>query len=315
MTNVANEGLVRLFCCQHVIDEVAEHATEWTAGSEISREAFLRRWLLEYMPLLRVLQDDQVSQTLLTPDETNRIEKLRFVDPDDVPSVTLALILGAFYLSDDKRALRAVYGPEANLWRHGELLELLKAGGDAGELGQMLQVVTGLIRGLGSAGLRNASQRVGPSGVILAGGLAFVGYRRLSAETRATVARGVTTGLAALAEAYVEWQTHLRAFRRASPALPSWEFMAETNASSDVLTRACLHTLARIGASNCSAAELKTWLPELPVPQGEAKVRQILRTSPGLFEAWYGRWQVGEMAVQVGQLLDLKVPDLSKGTS
>jgi len=80
---------------------------------------------------------------LFTPDEIVRIEELRVVDPEDVPSVTLALVLvlvlvlvlGAFYLSDDKRALRAVYGAAADLWRHGELLDLLRAGGDAGNSG------------------------------------------------------------------------------------------------------------------------------------------------------------------------------------
>ena len=165
LTNVANEGLVRLFCCQHVIDEVAEHSAEWTAGSEVSRESFLRRWLLEYMPLLRVLQDDQISETLLTTNEIVRIERLRVVDLDDVPSVNLALVLGAFYLSDDKRALRAVYGPDANLWRDGELLDLLRDGGDGGELGEMLQVMTGLIGGLGreegagSRSIRDGSMR------------------------------------------------------------------------------------------------------------------------------------------------------------
>jgi hypothetical protein len=92
LINVANEGLVRLFCCQHVIDEVVEHASEWTFGSEVSQESFLHRWLVEYLPLLRVLQDDQVPMNLFTPDESVRIEELRVVDPDDVPSVKLAIV-------------------------------------------------------------------------------------------------------------------------------------------------------------------------------------------------------------------------------
>lgn len=32
------------------------------------------------------------------------------VDPDDVPSVILSFSLGAFFLSEDRRALEAVYG-------------------------------------------------------------------------------------------------------------------------------------------------------------------------------------------------------------
>jgi hypothetical protein len=171
----------------------------------------------------------------------------------------------------------------------------------------MLQLVTALIGGLGNAAIRNAWQKIGPIGFLLVGGLAFVGYRKVSAETRAKVGEGVSTGLAAFAEAYAEWQAHVRNFRRASPALPTWEIMAGTNAPADVLARACLFSLARVGANNCSAAELKTCLPELPVAQGEAKIRQILRATPGLFEAWNGRWQVGEMAIPLGQLLTLKV--------
>lgn len=311
LTNVANEGVLRLFCSQHVIDEVGEHAAEWTHGSEVSQESFLRRWLMEYLPLLRVLQDNDVSGELLRPDEVGRIEKLRVVDPDDVPSVALALALGAFYLSDDKRALRAVYGPGVDFWRHGELLELLRAGGDAGELGQMLQLMTGLITGLGTSAAQSALRRIGPVGLFLVAALGYAGYRRTSTETRAKVGRGVTTGLTAFAEAYAEWQVHLRRFRRASPVLPSWNELATTNDPNFVLTRACLFSLARVGQSNYSAAELKIRLPELSVAQGEAKVRQVLRTAPCFFEAWYGRWQVGEMAVPVGQLLALKPAEAS----
>jgi predicted nucleic acid-binding protein len=311
LTNVANEGLLRLFCSQHVIDEVGEHAAEWTNGSEVSLESFLRRWLMEYLPLLRVLQDNDVSRELLTPDEVGRIEKLRVVDPDDVPSATLALALGAFYLSDDKRALRAVYGPGVDLWRHGELLDLLMAGGDAGELGQMLQLMTGLITGLGTFAAQSAWRRIGPVGLFLVAALGYAGYRRMSTETRAKIGKGVTTGLTAFAEAYAEWQVHLRRFRRASPVLPSWGELATKNDPTFVLTRACLFSLARVGQSNCSAAELKIRLPELSVAQGEARVRQVLRTAPCFFEAWYGRWQVGEMAVPVGQLLALKPAEAS----
>ena len=70
LVNVANEGLLRLFCSQHVIDEVAEHASEWTVGSEVSPDSFLRRWLMEYLPLLHVLQEIDVPQGVLTPNET-----------------------------------------------------------------------------------------------------------------------------------------------------------------------------------------------------------------------------------------------------
>lgn len=47
LVTAANAGLFRLFCAQHVYDEVIEHSGEWTAGGPVTRGAFLRRWLLE----------------------------------------------------------------------------------------------------------------------------------------------------------------------------------------------------------------------------------------------------------------------------
>ena len=305
LVNVANEGLLRLFCSQHVIDAVAEHASEWTVGSLVSPDSFLHHWLMEYLPLLHVLQEFDVPPGLLTPDEVERIEVLRAADADDIPSVTLALILGALYLSEDRPALRAVYGSDADLWRQGQLLELLRAGGDAGQLGEILQLITGLIGGLGAAGVKGAWQRLGPAGLLVVAGIVFMGSRRVSTETKAKLRSGLTAGLTAFCEVYSEWQSHLRRFGAASPNLPSWQEIAGTNLSTDVLTRACLFNLARAGASNCSSAELKSRLPDLPVPQGETKVRQTLRTGTCFFEAWAGRWQVGQMAAPIAQLLTL----------
>jgi hypothetical protein len=58
----------------------------------------------------------------------------------DFLPVRLALVLGTFYLSNDSRALRAVYGLDADLREHAKWLEVLEAGGDAGELGRMFHV-------------------------------------------------------------------------------------------------------------------------------------------------------------------------------
>ena len=248
LVNVANEGLLRLFCSQHVIDAVAEHASEWTVGSLVSPDSFLHHWLMEYLPLLHVLQEFDVPPGLLTPDEVERIEVLRAADADDIPSVTLALILGALYLSEDRPALRAVYGSDADLWRQGQLLELLRAGGDAGQLGEILQLITGLIGGLGAAGVKGAWQRLGPAGLLVVAGIVFMGSRRVSTETKAKLRSGLTAGLTAFCEVYSEWQSHLRRFGAASPNLPSWQEIAGTNLSTDVLTRACFFNLARAGA-------------------------------------------------------------------
>ncbi len=107
LVTAANAGLFRLFCAQHVIDEVWEKSAEWTQGSPVSRAAFLRCWLTEYLPLIRVVREP-LPDDLFTPAEFARIAELARVDPDDVPSAKLALALGAFHLSDDRPALRAV---------------------------------------------------------------------------------------------------------------------------------------------------------------------------------------------------------------
>ena len=55
LVTAANAGLLRLFCARHVYDEVIEHSGDWTVGGLVTRDAFLRRWLLEYLPLIRVV--------------------------------------------------------------------------------------------------------------------------------------------------------------------------------------------------------------------------------------------------------------------
>jgi hypothetical protein len=54
-----------------------------------------------------------------------------------VPSAVLALLLGAFFLSEDGKPLRAVYR-DADLSCHHEWVDILKTGGDAGQLGKTL---------------------------------------------------------------------------------------------------------------------------------------------------------------------------------
>lgn len=203
--------------------EVAKHSEEWVAGTDISRTAFLHRWLVEYLPLIRVLQDDDVSPSLLTPDETARLDELRMrkKDRNDIPSVTLALALGAFYLSSDKPALRAVYGPGAGLSKHDELLHALKAGGDAGELGQMLQVTTGLTVVLGGwiiEGVRRLWRGLGPGGALVIALLLYLGYTKVKPETKTKIRSAAATTLVALAEAHGEYQAALASFRQAAPA-------------------------------------------------------------------------------------------------
>ncbi len=73
LVTAANAGLLRLFCAEHVYQEVIEHSGDWTAGGPVSRDAFLRRWLLEYLPLIRVVPLGEGHLACLGPAELARI--------------------------------------------------------------------------------------------------------------------------------------------------------------------------------------------------------------------------------------------------
>lgn len=71
-----------------------------------------------------------------------------------------------------------------------------------------------------------------------------------------------------------------------------------------VLGRARLHTPAQPDCDR-SAAELTLELPRLDVPQGEAKVRQVMRDAGPFTEVWRGRWQTGRAAPALLRHLNL----------
>jgi predicted nucleic acid-binding protein len=135
LVTAANEGLLRLYAAAHVVEEVAEHYVRWAADGPVSASAFWQRWQEEYLPLLRIVE---VPTGLLSTAETRRVERLAAVDPDDVPSVTLTLLFGGFFLSEDARACRAVYGEATSAGQRRQWLEVLQAGGDAGQLRSLL---------------------------------------------------------------------------------------------------------------------------------------------------------------------------------
>jgi hypothetical protein len=306
LVNAANAGLIRLFSAQHVLDEIVEHSAVWTAGTDVTQAEFLHSWLTDYLPLIRVVRDTDIPLSLLSPEESERIAFLQLVDPDDVPSAILSLTLGAFYLTNDQDALGAVYGPDADLSPHAEWIDVLKAGGDASELGQMLQVGAGLVAGAAqsaSKGVAHLWTRVSPLAVLPIPLLAIWLFRRMKPETRTNMVSAFWTAMAGFGEIVNEYQSVLRRFEQASPATPTWESLAQTNCPADVLARACLHTLARLGLSGCSAKEVRSRLPPLPVAHGEAKVREVLRAERYFVEAWAGRWQVGAVAEPVRRLL------------
>jgi predicted nucleic acid-binding protein len=301
LITAANAGLLRLFCAEHVYREVIEHSGDWTAEGPITRDVFLRRWLFEYLPLIRVVLVGEGHLAWLAPAELARIRRLAEPgqDPDDVPSATLALLLEAFFLSEDRKPLRAVYGDAYLAGRHREWVNILKAGGDAGELEKTLILAINLT-GLAAHGIAGGAGRIAAATspwVLVAAGLG-TGWWYLSrpASTRQRVASAAGSALTCALGAAVAYQEVQDEFTSASPETPSWASLAASLRPAAVLGRACLHTLARSPGGNCSAVELAAELPWLGVAQGEAKVRQVLRDTGPFTEVWRGRWQAGQAA-------------------
>jgi hypothetical protein len=312
LVTAANAGLLRLFCAEHVYREVIEHSGEWTATGPVTRDDFLRRWLLEYLPLIRLVPVGEGHLAWLGPAELARVRHLAQPgqDPDDVPSAVLALLLEAFFLSEDGKPLRAVYG-DADLCGHREWVSILKAGGDAGQLGKTFTLAVNLtaLAGHGVAsGARRIAAATSPWLLVVAGLGAAWWYLNRPASTRQRVASIAKSILACALGAAIAYQEVQDQFTSAAPRNPDWASLAADLPPAAVLGRACLHTLARSPRCDRSAAELTAELPYLGVAQGEAKVRQILRDAGPFTEVWRGRWQAGHAAPAMLRYLDIQPP-------
>lgn len=133
-------------------------------------------------------------------------------------------------------------------------------------------------------------------GVILAG-ITLVVYRM--SDERKQGARDLIAQIGRVLAAVVgEYAVGIERLRAAEPTEPSWGELSESKESGSVLVRSCLHTLARTKYSDRSAAELTELLPDLPVAQGEVKVREVLRSHRCFTEVYRGRWQVGTALVR-----------------
>jgi hypothetical protein len=227
-----------------------------------------------------------------------------------VPSAVLALLLEAFFLSEDRKPLRAVYG-KADLSGHREWVSILKAGGDAGQLGKTFTPAVN-VTALAGHGLASGARRIAaatsPWVLVAAGASAAWWYLNRPASTRqrvASVAESILTGMLGAAIAYQEVQDQ---FMAAAPKTPGWASLAASLPPAAVLGRACLHTLARSPRCDRSAAELTVDLPYLGVAQGETKIRQILRHTGPFTEVWRGRWQAGHAAPALLRYLTMQLP-------
>jgi hypothetical protein len=227
-----------------------------------------------------------------------------------VPSAVLALLLEAFFLSEDSKPLRAVYG-DADLSGHREWVSILKAGGDAGQLGKTFTLAVNLtaLAGHGvAAGARRIAAATSPWLLVAAGLAGAWWYLNRPASTRqraASIAKSILAGALAAVITYQEVQDR---FSSAAPRTPDWVSLAAVLPPAAVLGRACLHTLARSPGCDRSAAELAADLPYLGVAQGEAKVRHLLREAGPFTEVWRGRWQAGHVCPALQRYLDSRPP-------
>ena len=293
LVTAANEGLLRLYAAAHVVEEVAEHYVRWAADGPVSASAFWQRWQEEYLPLLRIVE---VPTGLLSTAETRRVERLAAVDPDDVPSVTLTLLFGGFFLSEDARACRAVYGEATSAGQRRQWLEVLQAGGDAGQLRSLLHggAFGGVVACRGLAELVRLLLRR-PWLMLPAAGLAAAAVSRWPPERTARLraaggGRNVLEGLGEVATAYADAD---RRFQQACVPVPVWDALAAELPPRALLTRALLVELARATGGPSSAAELAELAWDLPVAHGEATVRAVLRAEPCFAPVSPGRWQLG----------------------
>lgn len=299
LVNAVNAGMIRLYCAQHVVDEMAEHAEKWATGAGVSPDLFLECWESKYLPLVRLVQ---VEDSLLSPEEQQRIALLEhgppeMCDPDDVPSATLVLQLGAFFLSQDKKPLWAVYGREVDLERHHNWLATLCLAGDAGVGGQVSEWMTKAPVLVGEGlflALKWVWGNISPWVAVGAVGIGGFALHHVSPERGRKALDAAGKFMEMVVELQRFYVTSTVAFRHAAPEVPSWAHLATTNDPDSVLARASLFTLARSPMTDRSAAELTADLPDLPVPQGEATVRSVLRQRECFELAYRGRWQVGK---------------------
>lgn len=300
LVTATNAGVLRLFCASHVPEEVEEHAAEWAADGGVDLCDFVRRWRTHYMPLLRCVS---VPYELLTDLEVRWMDALDRVDPDDVPSAVLARLLGAFYLSEDGPALRAVYGPGVDTRRHHAWLRAIRSGSDNAELTGVMSTAFIFLALLGQ-GIYEAGKKlysIHPLVLLAAAGASAAGaytFWRNQPERVQRISSGAWSFLESLTNVLAQiviYASECEAtFAVMFPTVPRWEELTTTHDGERVLARYCLHALAREPVGHLSAAEMHEKLPFSITGQEEA-VQEVFREYDCFEQVGLGRWQVGGM--------------------
>jgi len=276
----------------HVIDEFEEHGQRWAAECGIDYVVYRQRWEEDYVPLVRLVDTSRLY-ALLSPDEQQRISEL--TDPDDIPSVTLALAIQAVYLSEDRRPHYTVYNFKTSLDERKEWLRPLMAASDHAQLslyvhGTLLVPVAG-IAGLIEIGKR--LQRVLPGAPFILFGAAAIAGAWFARDKTAAIVSGLKTagqfycdGM--LMPAFEKREAH----QRLIPQIPTWDELLETNSRTQVLARAVMHAMARSRWDLPTPQAVSQLLSGAPVDTSPARVGKVLHS--GNFVTTYrGCWQLG----------------------
>jgi predicted nucleic acid-binding protein len=298
LVTATNAGFLRMFCAEHVIEEVEEHSSRWAREGRVNQAAFVDRWRDEYLPLLRCVD---IPSDLLTESEAQAIARLERIDPDDVPSATLARLLGAFYLSEDKRALEAVYGPELDFEIHHAWVDAIRYGSDSAQITRASQaaLIAPAILGEGLFGVGRFLYSKSPwllVGTILAlAGFGYLAWRSDQDKVKGALAF-LGDGLLVIGETVTAFRNYMlqcqAAFSRVFPVVPNWQDMRGSHNGEQVLARHCLYSLAREPKGHLSAVEMREGLP-FYIKGQQNTVRKVFRVYPCFQEVRRGRWQVG----------------------
>jgi hypothetical protein len=80
LASAANNGAIRLFCAQHVHEEVYRHSEERAPKYGATRSEYLALWAREYLPLMRTIDEGDLPAELLAPAASSRLQRFGLVD-------------------------------------------------------------------------------------------------------------------------------------------------------------------------------------------------------------------------------------------
>jgi len=295
LLTAANVGAIRLFCARHVVEEVQKYLQDWADHKGLPYELYVNQWNNEYLPLLRIVEQTDILPELLSPVERERVGQVG--TSKDVPSITLALAIGALYLTKDLKAWAAVYGRAGDTDDLYDWLPQIRHGGKAGELNKMLALVSA-IPALAIVGTASLTAWISKKSLIAFGAAAAVVLAlamRVPRETYGAIGTGILEFAAFIGtEIYVPLQEARERFLERCPARPNWEHLVGSIERRSLLARACIYYLARSNRSPMSAAQLADEVPSLGgVGRSARLVRTELRKNSCFREVYRGRWQLG----------------------